>query len=162
VLGAEQYWSDWLKESEGNLLSLAQFDETREQEDKIGTPGSSFYRKMVACNVRITAHWKEAAMFVRIALFAPEQAAEATEKAWVEDLLFPTARAVPGFAGAYLGIDPESGQGISISFWETEAALLAGDQAVQRLAHRRSTGTLPQRMQVVKYQVVHQATGHSS
>jgi heme-degrading monooxygenase HmoA len=108
------------------------------------------------------AHWKEAPMIVRIALFTPDQAAEATEKAWVEDLLFPALQAIPGYAGTYLGIDPQSGQGVSISFWETEAAALAGEQAVARLAQRRSTGILPRPMQVVKYQVVHQDTRHSS
>jgi hypothetical protein len=101
-------------------------------------------------------------MIVRISLFAPDQAAEATEKTWVEDLLFPTLRAIPGYAGVYHGIDPQSGQGISISFWETEAAALAAEQAVKGLAPRRSTGAVPRPMQVVKYQVVHQDIPPSS
>ncbi len=101
-------------------------------------------------------------MIVRIALFAPDQAAEEMEKAWVEELVFPTVRAIPGYVGDYNGIDPQSGQGISISFWETEAAALAGEQAVARLAQRRSTGTVPRPMQVMIYQVVHQDTPHSS
>jgi heme-degrading monooxygenase HmoA len=43
----------------------------------------------------------------------------------------PAVQRQPGFQGAYVLIDRASGKGLAISFWDTEAALMASEAAVR-------------------------------
>jgi hypothetical protein len=57
-------------------------------------------------------------------------------------VLLPQARNLPGFEGGLLGIDRSSGAGISVTYWETEELLRAGenDAAAIRAQATQATG----------------------
>jgi len=48
-----------------------------------------------------------------------DKAAEAT-RIWQEEIL-PIIRTIPGWKGAELFTDPQSGEGVAVNFYETEA-----------------------------------------
>ncbi len=56
---------------------------------------------------------------------------ELTER--LTESLYPQYQNAPGFAGSLLLKNPESGKFLSISLWETEADLLAGESTTQNL-----------------------------
>lgn len=66
-------------------------------------------------------------MYARVAQvrIRPEQVPEAT-RIYREGVV-PALRQQAGFRGAELLVQPESGRGISITFWESEAARTAGE-----------------------------------
>jgi hypothetical protein len=72
-------------------------------------------------------------------------------RAFLERHLFPTLRIVPGYAGTFLGRDPNSGQLISLSFWHSEADAVRGEEAVGRAIRGLPQGSAPRPSNVVKY-----------
>jgi quinol monooxygenase YgiN len=51
----------------------------------------------------------------------PEQADEAADL--FRDSVVPAAKQQPGFQGALLLVDPDTGKGLSVSMWADEAAM---------------------------------------
>ena len=65
-----------------------------------------------------------------IARVTTSQRSDADEaKLFIEDYAIPSLREIPGFLGAYFLADREKMTGISITFWENEAAALASEVA---------------------------------
>ena len=92
-------------------------------------------------------------LVVRVAVFPADQGALGDRRDWIDGHLFPTLRRVPGYVGTFLGRDPESGQLISLSFWESTAAALAAEEAVGRVVRSLPAGTAPRPSKVEKYVV---------
>jgi hypothetical protein len=93
---------------------------------------------------------------VRVARFSAEEWKRAGDDAWVLDHLIPTLQRVEGFRSLYLGVDPASGEGISISTWESEDDALLGEQAVQDLADQVGE-SLPRPHAVERYEIMYEA-----
>jgi hypothetical protein len=96
---------------------------------------------------------KPSPLVVRFAVFPPDQGVLHDYRNWIDDHLFPTLRTVPGYVGTFLGRDPESGQLISLSFWDSPAAAVAGEEAVRRTLRSLPAGTAPRPSKVEKYVV---------
>jgi hypothetical protein len=92
-------------------------------------------------------------LVVRVAVFSADQGTLRDRQDWIDGHLFPTLRAVPGYVGTFLGRDPDSGQVISLSFWESSAAALAGEEAVGRVLRSLPPGSAPRPSKVDKYVV---------
>ena len=90
---------------------------------------------------------------VRVAVFSADQGRLDDYRDFVDGHLFPTLRTVPGYVGSFLGSDPESGQLISLTFWETASAALAGEEAVGHVLRSLPAGTAPRPSRVNKYVV---------
>ena len=60
----------------------------------------------------------------------------------LEEQVVPAMRSLAGYAGHLVMIDPENGEGIGISLWESEATAQAAAQALtpQRAAGGRLAG----------------------
>ncbi len=71
-------------------------------------------------------------MFARVSRFQgpPDQTAEGIRIA--REQILPAARLMEGFKGIYLLFDRESGKSLSVTFWETEADMLASEEAASR------------------------------
>jgi hypothetical protein len=54
-------------------------------------------------------------MLMRVATFSPEEQVAEVPEAVVRDALLETLTSIPGFAGAYFGIDRTSGRGIFVT-----------------------------------------------
>ena len=65
-------------------------------------------------------------------------------KQFIEDYAIPSLREIAGFRGAYFLADRENEVGISITFWEDEAAAQASDNASveRRSLAARMTGAV--------------------
>jgi heme-degrading monooxygenase HmoA len=79
-------------------------------------------------------------MWVRMSIFqgAPNQTdaeVEQTNKMLREKVL-PSARQIEGYKGAISMGDKNSGKGISLTFWETEEAMRASEDAATELRQR--------------------------
>jgi hypothetical protein len=92
-------------------------------------------------------------LVVRVAVFPADQVALRDRSDWIDGHLFPILRTVPGYVGTFLGRDPDSGQLISLSFWENTAAARAGEEAVGRVVRSLPEGTAPRPSKVEKYVV---------
>ena len=66
-------------------------------------------------------------LVVRVASFSADQGTLRDRRDFVEGHLFPTLRTIPGYVGTFLGRDPKGGQLISLSFWHSEEAAIAGE-----------------------------------
>lgn len=94
-----------------------------------------------------------------VARVTTSQRSDADEaKQFIEDYAIPSLRDVPGFLGAYFLADRKKETGISITFWEDEAAMEASQKAS---AERRNlaatmTGAIFEGVDV--YEVIAQAT----
>ena len=53
----------------------------------------------------------------------------------------PSMRSVPGYAGAALLVDRETGEGLAVTYWETVAHLNAAEQAGQQARRQTSVAT---------------------
>ncbi len=62
---------------------------------------------------------------------APESADESLKV--VREQVLPQARQIPGFAGVLSLVDRETGKGITVTLWESEAALRTSEEAADRL-----------------------------
>lgn len=96
---------------------------------------------------------KTSALVVRVATFGTDQGSLDDYRDFIERHLFPTLQSVPGYAGAFLGRDPNSGQLISLSFWRSEVDAVAGEGAVGRAIRGLPEGSAPRPSNVVKYVV---------
>jgi heme-degrading monooxygenase HmoA len=93
---------------------------------------------------------KTSPLVVRVAVFPADQR---DYRDLIYGHLFPTLQTVPGYVGTFLGRDSESGQLISLSFWESTAAALAGEEALGRALRSLPEGTAPRPSKVEKYVV---------
>ncbi|MEU9057189.1 hypothetical protein AB0D37_43720 [Streptomyces sp. NPDC048384] len=66
-------------------------------------------------------------MIARVAVWEPMPA---DDRGWVLD----AAAAVPGVHGAYHLVDPATGNGLSVAFFEDEAAAQAAHKAIEKRA----------------------------
>jgi heme-degrading monooxygenase HmoA len=53
---------------------------------------------------------------------------------FVRDQIVPSARQQPGIVAAYWLADRASGQGLAVTIWESEAAMLAADATAREAA----------------------------
>lgn len=90
-------------------------------------------------------------LVVRVAIFPAEQGTLQDRRDWIDGHLLPTLRTVPGYVGTFLGRDPGSGQLVSLSFWESTPAAVAGEEAVGRVLRSLPAGTAPRPSTVEKY-----------
>jgi heme-degrading monooxygenase HmoA len=93
---------------------------------------------------------------VRVAHFSAEEWKRAGDDAWVLDHLIPTLQNVEGFRSLFLGIDPASGEGISLTVWETDEDARLGEQAVQALADQVGEPQ-PRPHSVERYEITYEA-----
>lgn len=92
-------------------------------------------------------------MFARVSMFEgpPESVDDTTS---VRESVLPAARRMEGFAGLLMLGDRASGRSLAITFWHTEAALKAGEEAATAL-RVRSAGEAGQRIVAVeRYEVL--------
>jgi hypothetical protein len=110
---------------------------------------------MAVMTVRTNAQSNEKAssLVVRVASFSADQGTLRDRRDFVEGHLFPTLRTIPGYVGTFLGLDPRSGQSISLSFWRSEEAAFAGEAAVRRVIDSLPPGSAPRPSNVTKYVV---------
>jgi hypothetical protein len=104
------------------------------------------------------AQEKTSPLVMRVALFPAEQGDLGDYRSWIDGHLFPTLRTVPGYMGTFLGRDPNGGQFISLSFWQSEAAAVAGEEAVGRVLRSMPVGTAPRPSKVEKYVIEYRDT----
>ena len=130
---------------------------------KVGQPlfvvltvaGSIAFLMMAVLTTRTIArdNEKTSPLVVRVASFSADQGALRDRRDFVEGHLFPTLRTIPGYVGTFLGRDPKSGQLISLSFWRSEEAAVAGEAAVRRVIDSLPPGSAPRPSNVTKYVV---------
>jgi len=96
---------------------------------------------------------KASSLVVRVASFSPDQGTLRDRRDFIEGHLFPTLRTIPGYVGTFLGHDPSSSQSISLSFWRTEEAAVAGETAVRGVINSLPPGSAPRPSNVTKYVV---------
>jgi len=89
-------------------------------------------------------------MFARLGISqgAPEHLDAAIR--WAREQTLPDLERLPGFKGLYVLVDRQTGKGVGISLWETEAAL-QGSEDIAR-AHRAASGRTQQELAI--YEVV--------
>jgi hypothetical protein len=92
-------------------------------------------------------------LVVRVASFPADQGTLGDYRSWINGHLFQTLRTVPGYQGTFLGRDPNGGQFLSLSFWDSEAAAVAGEEAIGRVLRSLPAGTAPRPSKVDKYVV---------
>jgi heme-degrading monooxygenase HmoA len=88
---------------------------------------------LLISDIESTANGTHAVQKGRIPMYArvtivhiqPEKQTEAVEI--YRESVVPAARQQPGFNGAFLLTEPSSNKGYSITFWETEADMKAGE-----------------------------------
>ena len=110
---------------------------------------------MAVMTVRMIAqnNDKASSLVVRVASFSPDQGTLRDRRDFIEGHLFPTLRTIPGYVGTFLGRDPSSGQSISLSFWRSEEAAVAGETAVRGVINSLPPGSAPRPSNVTKYVV---------
>jgi hypothetical protein len=86
-------------------------------------------------------------------VFDSDQGTLQDRRDWIERHLFPALRTVPGHAGTFLARDPESGEVISLSFWETAEGMRAAEEAVGREIRSLPAGSAPRPARVKRYVV---------
>jgi hypothetical protein len=96
---------------------------------------------------------KASPLVVRVAFFPSDQGTLRDYQVWIDRHLFPTLRTVPGYVGTFLGRNPNDGQLLSLSFWQSEGDAVAGEQAVGRVLQSLPPGTAPRPSKVEKYVV---------
>jgi hypothetical protein len=107
----------------------------------------------ISKNTFAQAQDKRSALVVRVAVFSSDQGRLDNYRDFIDGHLFPTLRLTPGYVGAFLGRDPNSGQLISLSFWRSEADAVAGEEAVGRAIRALPPGSAPRPVEVQKYVV---------
>jgi heme-degrading monooxygenase HmoA len=94
---------------------------------------------------------------MRVAFFPPEQQVADVPAEVVREGLLRTLQSVQGFAGAYFCADPASGKGLSVTLWQTEAALRESEDAIRALAQRTTQTRIPDPSTVETFEVVYTA-----
>ena len=96
-------------------------------------------------------------MWVRMSIFqgSPNQSNEEIEQnnKTLQERILPTARQMDGFKGAMTIGDRVSGKGISLTFWETEEAMKASEEAANKLRQQSAEETNDQIAGVERYEV---------
>ncbi len=92
-------------------------------------------------------------MFARVSTFQgpPDQTAEGIRIA--REQILPAARLMEGFRGIYLLFDRESGKSLSVTFWETEADMLASEEAASRARAKSAEASGETVVGVERYEV---------
>ena len=93
-------------------------------------------------------------MFVRVTTSqaTPGKADEAVRL--IKKDVLPAAKAMPGFKGGVWTIDRATGKGVTVTFFESEAALKASDAAAQKI-RTKVVGELGARViSVERYEVI--------
>jgi hypothetical protein len=90
---------------------------------------------------------------IRVAVFSPDQGSPEDYRSFIEGHLFPTVRSVPGYVGTFIGRDMTGGEGISVSFWRSEADAARGEEAVGQAIRSLPAGSAPHPLKVTKYVV---------
>ena len=92
-------------------------------------------------------------MFARVSTFQgpPDQTAEGIRVA--REQILPAARLMDGFKGIYLLFDRESGKSLSVTFWETEADMLASEEAASRVRAESAEASGETVVSVERYEV---------
>jgi heme-degrading monooxygenase HmoA len=80
---------------------------------------------------------------------APEQLDAALR--WARDQTLPDLARLPGFKGLYVLVDRQTGKGVAISLWQTEAALHASEDVAR--PHRAVEGRTQQELAVYEVAV---------
>ncbi len=68
------------------------------------------------------------------------------------DAVLPAVSAMPGFQRAYLLVDRDNGRSLSITVWDSEAAIAASDEAANQLRSQVADAMAAQTT-VTRYQV---------
>src|SRR5262249_31523774 len=89
----------------------------------------------------------------RVALFSADAGRLDDYRDFIGGHLFPALRTVPGYLGAFLGRSQHSGQLISLSFWRSDAAAAAGEEAVGRAIRPFPPGSAPRPSSVEKFEI---------
>jgi hypothetical protein len=95
-------------------------------------------------------------MFMRVAVFDPDQRVGEVSDDVVRGGLLATLKGVPGFEGAYFGVDTRSGKGISVTLWATEESLRASEAAIGELA-RSGGARIPDPSSIQTFEVAYRA-----
>lgn len=73
------------------------------------------------------------AIFARVTRFQDEPTGLDAAVEQFRSELAPTAKKQPGFLRAYLLVDRESGRGMAMTLWDSEAALASGEAVAAKL-----------------------------
>ena len=73
---------------------------------------------------------------------------------YVRDTVMPRAAQLDGYKGAYLLIDRQSGESVSVTLWESEEALRASEEAADRLRGDAAGNLGAEIASVKRYEVV--------
>jgi heme-degrading monooxygenase HmoA len=82
---------------------------------------------------------------------------------WVEDGIVsitgrvPSTQAQQGFRGAYWLVDRENGQGLAITFWDTEEAMRASEPMGEESRSQTVQSVSGRVLSVERYEVIAQA-----
>jgi hypothetical protein len=82
---------------------------------------------------------KGSTVYMRLAVFPPEERVSDVPENVVRDGLLASLKAMSGFQGAYFCIDPISGKGLSVTLWETEKALRDSEEYIGRMSQADET-----------------------
>lgn len=89
-----------------------------------------------------------------VAQFQPDASEEAMHI--IRDIILPSAQTQPGFKSALILRTVDSNRGIIISFWDTEAELLASSPPDEIVPYVERLGELIAEATQDTYEVVHQ------
>ena len=96
-------------------------------------------------------------MWVRMSIFqgAPGQTDEQVEQnnKIMQEKILPSARQMSGFKGVLSLGDRKSGKAISLTFWETEEAMKASEEAANQLRQQAADEIADQVAGVERYEV---------
>lgn len=84
---------------------------------------------------------------------SPGQADDAIRQ--IDDQVIPAAKAMDGFSGLLALMDRDSGKMIAITFWESEEAMRASEEAANRLRESTASAADEEIVGVDRFEVVH-------
>lgn len=74
--------------------------------------------------------------------------------AFVRDRVVPSARQQPGIVAAYWLLDRESGEGLAVTIWDSEASLRAGDEAAREVSRTEEKDGAVESASLETYEVI--------
>jgi heme-degrading monooxygenase HmoA len=80
-------------------------------------------------------------MFARVSIFKGEPGDAGDQTQMVREKVLPAARKLEGFAGMLALADPSTGKSMGITFWQTEEALKASEEAADRMRNESAVET---------------------
>ena len=93
-------------------------------------------------------------LFARVSIFKGEPGNAEGPLKVVREKILPAARELEGFAGMLALADPSTGKSMGITFWQTEEALKASEQAADRMRNESAGETGDQVAGVERYEVM--------